>query len=74
MVFQVGRKYWMSEQFKHLPNMPQKKIIFLLTPVYWFYFAYAQLIDQKGENKKRNYFGATINYLLLQVQTYFSTA
>ena len=25
MVFQFFRKYWMSEQFKQLSNMPQKK-------------------------------------------------
>lgn len=45
MVFQVGRKYWMSEQFKHLPNMPQKKnylsfnasllILFCLRTIDW---------------------------------------
>jgi hypothetical protein len=27
MVFHGFRKYWMSEQFKHLPNMPQKNYL-----------------------------------------------
>ncbi len=27
MVFHGLRKYWMSKQFKHLPNMPQKNYL-----------------------------------------------
>ena len=59
----------MSEQFKLLLNKSQK-IIFPLTQLHGIYFAYKIWVIPKSGKNKRNYFDATINYLLLQPERY----